>query len=234
MHAIIRKGNKEYYTSAVFGFYDDNPNKSGFCKYVIVFNEEKTKLIKKKMFNPKKKPYYDLTVLLLDDCQNDWDVDTNGYGCVNFLNIDLVEEIVQGKNISNELLKKCKDIDSQYVYYEYNEINTQTDIDKLMLVSGGFHDARIFEMKELEDGILKVVFDGIWGCNIEMTFYGNVSYCTESRNPEEWDPYWFGSSMFIDNGRIVFVDDEDVELKDINDNYCWFKAEKVTYHIIPE
>ena len=204
MHAIIRKGNKEYYTSAVFGFYDDNPNKSGFCKYFIVFNEEKTKLIKKKMFNPKKKPYYDLTVLLLDDCQNDWDVDTNGYGCVNFLNIDLVEEIVQGKNISNELLKKCKDIDSQYVYYEYNEINTQTDIDKLMLVSGGFHDARIFEMKELEDGILKVVFDGIWGCN------------------------------FIDNGRNVFVDEEDVELKDINENYCWFKAEKVTYHIIPE
>ena len=234
MYAIIRKGNKECYTSAVFGFYNDNPNKNGFCSYYIVFNEEKTKLIKKKMFNPKKKPYCDLTVLLLDDCQNNWDVDTNGYGCVNFLSVDLVEEIVQGKNISNELLKKCKDIDSQYVYHEYNEINSQTDIDKLMLVSGGFHDARIFEMKELEDGILKVVFDGIWGCNIEMTFKGNVSYCTESRNPEEWDPYWFGSSMFIDNGMIVFVDDEDVELKDINDNYCWFKSEKVIYRVVPE
>ena len=33
---------------------------------------------------------------------------------------------------------------------------------------------------------------------------------------------------------VVFVDDEDVELKDIDDNYCWFKAEKVIYRIIPE
>ena len=234
MYAIIRKGNKEYYTSAVFGFYDDNPNKSGFCKYYIVLNEEKNKLIKKKMFNPKKKPYYDLTVLLLNDCQHDWDIDADGYGCINFLNKDLVEEIVQGKNISDELIEKCKDIDSRYIYYEYNEIRTQKDVDNFMLVSGGFHDARILEVKELENDILKVIFDGLWGCNIEMVFEGKVSYCIDSRDPEEYDPYWFGSSIFFDNNMIVFVDDEDVEIEDINDNYCWFKAEKVTYHIIPE
>ena len=233
MYAIIRKGNKEYYTSAVFGFYDDNPNKNGFCKYYIVLNEEKNKLIKKKLFNPKKKPYYDLTILLLNDYQHDWNIDENGYGCVNFLNKDLIEEIVRGKNIPDKLLKKCIDIDSQYSYKEYHEINDQKDVDNLMLVSGCFHDARILEVKEL-DNTLKVMFDGIWGCNIEMIFAGNISYCIESRNPEEYDPYWFGSSMFIDDNMIIFVDDEDVELKDINDNYCWFKAEKVTYRIIPE
>lgn len=234
MHAIIRKGNKEYYTSAVFGFFDDNPNKNGFCKYYIVFNEEKTKLIKKNIFNPKKRPYYDLMVLLLDDCQHDWNVDSNGYGCVDFLDKSTVEEIVQGKNISDELVGKCKKIDSQYVYHEYNEIKEQKDIEQLMTVSGWFHDARILKIEKVETDTVKVTFDGVWGCNIEMLFDGNVSYCVESRDPDEYDPYWYDSKMFFDNNMIVFVDDEDVEPKDINDNYCWFRAEKVTYHVIPE
>ncbi len=234
MHAIVRKGNGEYYISVILGCYDDTPNDYKHSRYFIVLNEEKDKIIKQPMFNPSKKTYLDKMVLLVDDNQKDWVIQEDGYGCINLFNTKSLLEYANGKEIPLGLIKQCKELDSQYNYSEYNEIKTQADIDSFMLVSGGFHDARILEIKLLDDGTYKVTFDGLWGCNIEMYFSGNVSYCTESRNPEIWDPYWLGSNMFIDNGMIVFVDDEDVELDEINDEYCWFKAENVTYRVVPE
>ena len=46
MHAIIRKGNGEYYISAVFGYYSDRKNKDYYGTYYVVFDEKKEKLIK--------------------------------------------------------------------------------------------------------------------------------------------------------------------------------------------
>jgi len=233
MHAIVRKGNGKYYISVILGCYNDASNDYTH-RYFIVLNEEKDKIIRQPMFNPKKKPHLDQMVLLIDDNQNDWIIQEDGYGCINLFDKKNLLDYALGKDIPLNLLKQCKELDSEYIYSEYNEIKNQKDIDRFMLVSGGFHDARILESQLLNDGTFKVTFDGLWGCNIEMYFIGNVSYCIESRNPEYWDPYWLGSSMYIDNNMVVFVDDEDVELKDIDDNYCWFKAEKVTYRIIPE
>ena len=54
MHAIIRQGNGKYYISAVFGYYNDVKSEDDYQRYLerihtpyyIIFNEEKTKLIK--------------------------------------------------------------------------------------------------------------------------------------------------------------------------------------------
>ena len=35
------------------------------------------------------------------------------------------------------------------------------------------------------------------------------------------------------DGYFYFVDDEE-EIKEINNEYCWFKAKKVTYQVIPK
>jgi len=234
MHAIIRQGDGRYYTSVVLACYDDSPNEHGYGRYFIVLNEEKNKIIKQLMYNPAKKPYIDTIVLLIDDKQTDWNVDNDGYGCVNLFTKSALLEYSQGKDIPDDLLEKCKNLDSCYNYKEYNTIDNQEDIERFMLVSGCFHDASIQETELLEDETLRVLFEGLWGCSIEMFFSGNVSYCTESRNPKLYDPYWFGASIIIDNGMIIFVDEEDVELEDINDNYCWFKAEKLVYRVIPE
>lgn len=233
MHAIVRKGKGEYYVSVVLGYYSDDST-DVFTNYYIVLNEEKNKIVKQSSFNPIRKPHLDSMILLIDDNQTDWIIQEDGYGCINLFDKKTLLDYALGKEIPLDLLKQCKELDSQYMYSEYNEIKNQTDIDRFMLVSGEFHDARILESQLLDDGTLKVTFDGLWGCNMEMFFSGNLSYCTESRNPEYWDPYWLGSSMYIDNNMIVFVDDEDVELEDISDDYCWFKAEKVIYHIIPK
>ena len=82
-------------------------------------------------------------------------------------------------------------------------------------------------------GSLRVFFTGVWGCDVELFFEGDVSYCTESRNPENYDPYWGDSQVAFTDGFIVFYDDSETDVKDINDNWCWFKARKMSYRILP-
>lgn len=43
-----------------------------------------------------------------------------------------------------------------------------------MNVTGWFHDAFIKELEE-DNNVLRVLFDGSWGCKIEMFFEGKVS-----------------------------------------------------------
>ena len=44
MHAIIRKGNGEYYTSAMFGYYSDKKSEYNYGAYYIVLDETKEHL----------------------------------------------------------------------------------------------------------------------------------------------------------------------------------------------
>ena len=88
-------------------------------------------------------------------------------------------------------MEKCIQLDSAYNYVEYPEITNQNDIDNLMHTAGGFHDAKIKNMKTNDDGVLYILFDGAWGCKIEMWLENDVSYSTESRNPDYEGPYRF-------------------------------------------
>ena len=78
---------------------------------------------------------------------------------------------------------------------------------QLMLITGDFHDARIVEIEERADGSLRVLFDGVWGCDVELYFEGDVTYCTDSRNPMDYDPYWGDSQIAFRDGFIIFYDD---------------------------
>jgi hypothetical protein len=89
-------------------------------------------------------------------------------------------------------------------------------------------------MKNLEDGTLYVKFDGIWGCLIEIWFWGDVEYDVEIRNPKYWDPSWFGATILLQNGFVYLIDESDMKLEDIGDDYCWFKARHMKYHVIPD
>ena len=62
----------------------------------------------------------------------------------------------------------------------------------------------------------------------------HVSYNTESRNPEEYDPYWFGSTFALHNGYIYMVDEDDMNIDEITDAYCWFRSKHMSYRIIPD
>ena len=102
-----------------------------------------------------------------------------------------------------------------------------------MLITGELHDARIVKLEKQPDGSLYVLFDGVWGCSVELVFSGDVAYCAESRNPEKWDPYWFESSIVVQDGLVYFFDSSK-NLTALNDNDCWFKAKTMAYRIISE
>ena len=199
MHAIIRLGNGKYYISAVFGYYnnitatDDYERylEGIYSQYYIVLNKEKTSLIKQYVFTKKKNGSLEPNILIVDANHDDWNINEEGFGGINFLSKDDVLKMIEEENISTELLSKCLYIDSSFKYDEYKDIKSDNDIENLMAVSGYFHDACIEKLEESKNNSLYVLFDGTWGCSIEIWFEGDVSYNTDSKNPEIYDPYGY-------------------------------------------
>lgn len=238
MYLIVRNGNGSHYTSLAFGYYcfitaTDNYQRylEGIHnRYYLVLDAEKRKLIQQYVFD-RNSMALNPSVVIVDDDTADWKTDEDGKGCLKFLGKYPPDRIVQ--EISNEDLQRCIVMDAECHYEPYQVIETQADADRLMTSAGGFHDARISELY-YENDTLYVLFDGIWGCRIEVWFSGEVSWNTDSRDPEEYDPYWLCAALIVSDGWICLVDDDNIDNLDIPDNHCWFKARKLKYHIIPD
>lgn len=237
MYAIVRNKDGSYYTSVVFGYFckitatDDYKRylESVYNKFYVVLNETKDALIKKYIF-PSDNKYLDPQILIVEADQQDWVFDDDNHGCVDFLHgVDFyAKEMV----IDPVLLGQCITMDAMQRYNEYVEIKTEKDIENLAWVSGGFHDAYI-EKCELMDDSVYVLFDGVWGCKIEMWFEGEAAYSAKICDPQKDDPTWYGSSVLRHDGFFYLVDEEDMIAEDIDDTYCWFKSRHVKYHVIP-
>lgn len=230
MHAIIRKGNKEYYISVVLGFYRINPKADKY--YFVVLNEDKNKLIKCDQYFPGN--ILSPRLLIVDNDTSNWNKDENGIGEVNLFNKDELDTYCEKDEIPQEILNRILHLDNKYKYKEYNEINNKKDIDNLMWATGYFHDARITKQEMIYSNTLYLKFDGIWGCEVEMWLSESLNYDTSSRNPEEFDPYWYGATMILKNDYIYFIDEDDMKSVEDLKGYCWFKCKKIKYHIIPE
>ena len=242
MYAIVRQGNGKYYTSTVFGHFRDIKSTADYQRYLesiyspyyIVWNEEKTHLVKVFAMQPNTK-YLIPQILIVDADTDNWDLDKEtGMGCVRFLTRDIADRLSESHEMPPAILDQCLFLEHAFSYDPCPEVKTEKDIENLDWVSGGFHDARIQSCVMQSDGVLHVHFDGTWGCEIDVWFWGDVSYCIESRNPELWDPYWSSSSVFFENGYIYLVDEVDTTAEQINDNYCWFKARHMKYRVIPD
>ncbi|SDP38793.1 hypothetical protein SAMN05216366_11646 [Selenomonas ruminantium] len=234
MYAIINKGDGQYYTSTVFAYYEDNNNDDGEIDcwdwYYIVLNESRTALVKHYVFDATANPYLHKMVIVTDRDKSNWNVDgETGIGEINLVKKNDLLKMVEQGTVSDELLA----IDEIYKFNEYPEIQDFKDIDNLMTVSGYFHDAYIDHYEE-KDGTLYVLFDGIWGGKVEVWFSGDVKYDVSRGNLDErYDPTWYGATMLIENGFIYLVNGDNVTAEKIGDDYCWFKARKVKYHVIP-
>ena len=238
MHAIIRQGNGKYYISAVFGYYRDITATDDYKKYIqeiynaywIVWDAEKKHLIRWNTMTPNLMPQ----ILIVDSNQDNWDMDENGVGCVNFLSRERLDSFLDKEDQPEDILEKCRLMDAGYVYDEIQEIKAQKDIENLEWASGGFHDARIAKEELLQDGTLYLRFDGTWGCEIEVWFSEDLEYDTSSRNPDEYDPYWYGSTIILKDEFVYFVDEDNMSVDEITEGYCYFKARHMKYRIIPD
>ena len=241
MHAIIRQDDGKYYVSAVFGYYRDVTATEDYKRYIesihkpywIVWDSEKKRLIRWLSMVPDTK-YIIPQILIVDSERNNWNLDEDGVGCVDFLSRELLDSFLDDEIQPEEILSRCRAMDAGYVYNEITEVKNQQDIEDLDWVSGGFHDARIAKEKLQDDGTLYLRFDGTWGCEIEVWFSGDLEYDTSSRDPEECDPYWYGSAVILHNGFVYFVDEEDMTVDKITPGYCYFKARHMKYKVIPD
>lgn len=240
MHAMILQGAGKCYISALFGFYRDisadrnseNCLSSIYNTYWIVWDANGERLVKWQTYVPKTK-YIIPQILIVDSYRGNWNMDEDGVGCVDFLSKELLDTILGAELQPVGVLEKCRAMDSGYVYNATPEIKTPKDIEDLSWASGDFHDARIEKEELLENGTLHLMFDGTWGCKIEVWFWGDLEYDTSSRNPEDHDPYWFGSTILIDDGFVYLVDGEDMTVDMIGPGVCFFKARHMKYRIIP-
>ena len=77
-------------------------------------------------------------------------------------------------------------------------------------------------------------FDGTWGCETEVWFSGDLEYDTSSRDPEDCDPYWSGSTVLLQDGFVYIADEEDMTVEKIGTGYCRFKARHMRYRVVPD
>lgn len=240
MHAIVCQGNGKYYISAVFGYYRDITATEEYKRYLegihkpywIVWDAEKKRLIRWHAMVPNTK-YIIPQLLVVDADQSNWSMDDEGVGSVDFLNRELLDSFLDSEEQPEDILEKCRSMDAGYVYDEMQEIKTEEDIENLSWTSGGFHDARIAKEELQDDGTLYLRFDGTWGCEIEVWFWGDLDYDISSRDPETCDPCWFGSTVILQDEFVYFVDDDDMTVDKITSGYCYFKARHMKYRIIP-
>ena len=239
MYAIVKTQNGTYYTSPVFAhYYKESNSKDKYQRYLdsiynqfyIVLDQGKKHLVKQYVFYKENK-YLEPQIHIVDIKTEGWTSVSDGYDCIDFLRS--VDPLSDYSDIDENSLKQCIQIDQKCLYREYVDIKTNQDIDNFMFVSGGMHDAFIETINQDENS-LYVLFGGCWGLKIEMWFSGDVSYSTSSRNPEEFDPYWFGATFKKENEYLYLIDEEDMDINEISDGYCWFKAKSVRYHLIPQ
>ena len=241
MHAIIRLGEGKYYVSAVFGYFKDITATDSYEKYLqeihnpywVVWDADKKCLIKWLAMVPDTK-YIIPQIIIVDADQHNWRIDENGVGCVDFLDKELLASILGKNEQPKEILEKCRAMDADYVYQDIREIKTEADIVNLSRASGGFHDAFIAKEELMEDDTLYLLFDGTWGCKIEVWFWGDLKYDTSSRHSDEYDHFWFGSTVILQDGFVYLIDDDGMTVNNIGPGYCYFKARHMKYRIIPD
>lgn len=237
MYAIVMNPDGTYYTSPVFGHYckvtatDDygKYRQAIYNRFYVVLNEKGDSLAKQYVFDSAKE-FLEPRIHIVDARTDGWIKDEDGYGSVAYLaDIDFYAENVE---IEPHLLEKCLQVGKEEQYREYMDIETQWDIQNYLHVSGYMHDASIESIKQ-EGDTLHVLFDGCWGLKIELWFSGDVSYSMGDRTDPLADPYWYGATVQQENGYFWLIDNDDAQISDITDEYCYFKAKHIRYRVIP-
>ncbi|MBQ1925043.1 MAG: hypothetical protein II767_10440 [Proteobacteria bacterium] len=240
MYALIRLGHGKYYGSYVFGYYENIVSTDEYQRYVesiyspyyVVLNEEKTRLVR--VFEMAQNKPQLIRQVLIVDLEQQWTFDEDGTGGVSFLPRHLADSVIEMGETPPDILEACLALDREYHYEPYQMIRNDADISNLMGVFGGFHDACIDCERLQEDGRLYLKFKGEWGCDLEVWFWDDLQYCTKAVDPELYDPYWFDSTLIIENGYVYLMSDSDRRAEDVNDGLCWFRAKNMMYRVIPK
>lgn len=238
MYAIVCNEEGEYY-SPVFGYYkkvkttdiDDRYVEETDMPYYVVWDKDGNRLIKWFAYVPYSNKIVH-EIIIVDSDQTDW-VLNNEEGCVNYLTKEIIDSIMGMDEQLADILDICREKFEGYVYSSYPEIKNEKDIEDFMWAASGLHDARIVQKEIDKDGTLYLKIHGIWGCDIEIWFWGDIEYTFANKDIDDDENYWIDSSIIIENGFVYLIDEEDMTVDGIKEYNAWFKARHMKYHILP-
>lgn len=136
-------------------------------------------------------------------------------------------------------IEKCRRLQQAVKIPTWHEIKTQTDCKSVVSAGFDFHDSHVSTLKK-QGNKMKIVFDDSgWGFKIEFELEGDIetnlvlNFGAGGLNRPDYYDLIFCSSMFIENGAIYWVDDENINsLNDLKGEYFYFKANKVKWKLI--
>lgn len=104
--------------------------------YYIVWNEDKTHLVKVFAMQPNTK-YLIPQILIVNASEENWmeDPETK-MGCVNFLTREIADRLVDTHEMPPEILEKCNLLEKSFSYNPCPEVKSEEDIENLIWVSG--------------------------------------------------------------------------------------------------
>lgn len=236
MHAIIRLGNGQFYTSAVFGRYKDETGKYG-TDIFVVYNQAKDKLVAIPQLSFTKDKIVQTNIIIFDTHDISWKFSygKRRYGFVSFLTKEKAFEIIRSGSFppGSEIKKRCEAEDQGLTFKKWNKIRTSADIKNLLEATGSFHDGYVTEcQKDKQSGDIFVKFSGIWGTDLEMVFQGEAQ--CHLHDPEESEPWWFDCKIQKFQNKYYLFDSAEASVMDFeNWSTDCFCAKEVFYHIIP-
>lgn len=132
MHAIVRQGDGKFYVSPVFGYYSDIKSEDNYQRYLesihtpyyVVWDEAGEHLVKWFAMQPNTK-YMIPQILIIESNQDDWIIDEDGIGGVDFLPRELADKIIDNGVIPDDIYDKCKAVGNGYEYNPEPEIITE-------------------------------------------------------------------------------------------------------------
>ena len=157
MKAIIYENGTKY-ASPVLAI-----KKAGWRTEVLVFNQERTRIRRVKMWKPERR------VFIVDS--GDFDCKVRGWeGCADVLEDDALQKAVRfGKTADIENFPQFKKYAEEITLAEWFEIEDERDIRSLMDVALGFHDSIPMRITA-ENADTEIEFDTTWNCTITLKF----------------------------------------------------------------
>lgn len=233
MYVLINNDDGTYYTSAAFAYYrdksvDEHGQKvpEAWRYYYLVLNKEKTAVVKKYIYDRNDYVYFRKMVLCLDDSEEGWSFKEDGTGEIN--THEKAALLAMERNGVGFVTQDLIEEDRKYSFNDIQEIRTQFDANRLNTLSWGFHDAYVDEIEANAD-TLRILLKGVWGCNVEIWFVGDVQYDMSFRSDPRYSPYWDSGYVWLENGFIYLADEYEADVNKITKDTCWFRARSAKY-----
>ncbi len=232
MIAKIVTSEKEYYSN-VFAKFNQ-----GFNETVIVFNNENEQFELIKVYDGSRS--FKRKVFIIDT-----DMDgmveksiiklslINGFkNCFGYdwiiNNVKLIKKIKANKKVDIKYIELAKKTNEKMEINEWKYVKNEKDAKDLLSAVSRFHDAIInnisYEVKEVykDPKVVQVLFTGCWDCDILLEFQSDVliHFSIDENNSYEI----MDSNILFDDGYIYWVDDDIENIKEINDNYTYFRG----------